>query len=542
MPPDASKARGRGIPVVSQRKRYELFIFITGAVTLALEVLSSRIMTPYFGVSLFIWSGILSITLAFLAVGYWAGGKAAIGKTPEQLLTLFLAGPAAASIAIGIAAILYPAVFPVLAEFDLVVGSFVGGAILLAVPIVSLSAMNPLLVALRRESDPQGDAGAGWVFFVSTVGSVAGVLVTAFVFIPMFTNFRGMLLLGVVTGLGTMALAALATRPMASARRAVMSAAALGVALCVALAAGRDAYLGALTAEGDIGFEVVAQYSSLYGNIKVVDAVGPGGNSRLYLQEGLVQNYVGPDGISLSLHTHALEELSFAFTQDPRSALVLGVAAGLVPMRFKKAGMAVTVVDINPHSPEIASRYFGFDPVGVDVRIEDARTYVRRCRADRGRFDIVVVDLFHGDGTPDYLMTAEFFSDVAACLNRNGIVVMNTFFDGQDNAPNLRVLATVASAFGVVLEFRTPSGGAFLVGTNTALPSQLSFPGTQVPESLRSAFAATVAFAHLVGPAELQGAKPFTDQQNAFSFVFARAQMEHRQWWSAGLPPGLLVN
>ena len=537
--------------MVSQRKRYELFIFITGAVTLALEVLSSRIMTPYFGVSLFIWSGILSITLSFLAIGYWAGGKAAIGKTPEQLLTLFLAGPAAASIAIGIAAILYPAVFPVLAEFDLVVGSFVGGAILLAVPIVSLSAMNPLLVALRRESDPQGDAGAGWVFFVSTVGSVAGVLLTAFVFIPLFTNFRAMLLLGVVIGLGTMALAALATRPMASARRAILSAAALGVALCVALAAGRDAYLGALTAEGDIGFEIVAQYSSLYGTIKVADAISAGGNSRFYLQEGLVQNHIGPDGISLSLHTHALEELSFAFTQNPRSALVLGLAAGLVPMRFKQAGMSVTVVDINPHAPVVASRYFGFDANGIDVRIEDARTYVRHCRADsapgndradRGRFDIVVLDLFHGDGTPDYLMTAEFFADVAACLNRNGIVVMNTFFDGRNNAPNLRVLATIASSFGVVLEFRSPSGGAFLVGTNTALPSQISIPGTQVPESLRSAFAATVTFGRLVGPADLQGAKPFTDHQNAFSFIFARAEMEHRQWWAASLPPKLLVN
>ena len=54
-------------------KRYEAFIFVTGAVTLSLEVLASRIMTPYFGVSLFIWSGILSITLTFLAAGYYFG-------------------------------------------------------------------------------------------------------------------------------------------------------------------------------------------------------------------------------------------------------------------------------------------------------------------------------------------------------------------------------------------------------------------------------------------------------------------------------------
>ena len=53
---------------------YQALIFATGAATLALEVLASRIMTPYFGVSLYIWAGILSITLTFFAVGYSFGG------------------------------------------------------------------------------------------------------------------------------------------------------------------------------------------------------------------------------------------------------------------------------------------------------------------------------------------------------------------------------------------------------------------------------------------------------------------------------------
>ena len=46
--------------------------FVSGGAVLALELLASRIMTPYFGVSLYIWTGILSITLVALALGYWA--------------------------------------------------------------------------------------------------------------------------------------------------------------------------------------------------------------------------------------------------------------------------------------------------------------------------------------------------------------------------------------------------------------------------------------------------------------------------------------
>ena len=39
-------------PPPPRLRQYEAVIFITGAVTLSLEVLASRIMTPYFGVSL----------------------------------------------------------------------------------------------------------------------------------------------------------------------------------------------------------------------------------------------------------------------------------------------------------------------------------------------------------------------------------------------------------------------------------------------------------------------------------------------------------
>ncbi len=523
------------------RRRYEAFIFVTGGVTLALEVLSSRIMTPYFGVSLFIWSGILSITLAFLAIGYWAGGRAASGKSAEQLLTLFLAGPAIATVAIGISALIYPALFPWLADRNLVVGSFLGGAVLLAVPIVTLSAMNPLLVALRREDDDGGDAGAGVVFFVSTVGSVAGVLVTAFVFIPGFSNYTGMLLLGIAVGVGTIGLA-FSREPAPSGRGGVVITAALGVIICLVMLLGKESYLRSLASlEGiELDMRVAAQYSSLYGTIKVVEATRNDGTQlRLYLQEGLVQNLIDDRGVSQSLHTHALEELGLAYAPRARTALVLGLAAGLVPMRYTAEGIDVTVVDINPRSVEVAEHYFGFDAQAVTVQVEDARTYVRRCD---GQFDIVVVDLFHGDGTPDYLMTREFFSDVARCLSRSGIIVMNTFYDNQNDEPNRRVLATIATAFGVTVEFRSPSGGTFLVSTNTVLPAQILTKADHLPSSLIDAFRATVASGRLVSATEVAGAEPFSDQHNSFSFIFARAEMEHRKSWAQGLPPGLLVN
>ena len=161
----------------------QAIIFVTGGAILALELLASRILTPYFGVSLYIWSGILSITLVSLAAGYWWGGRLAAGTrnhapTPEKLAYLFTRMPAVAAIAIVAACLVYPYLFHRLAQFDLVVGAFIACIVLLFVPLFVTSAMNPLLVAIfLRQSATRGDladAGAGRVFFVSTIGSVAG--------------------------------------------------------------------------------------------------------------------------------------------------------------------------------------------------------------------------------------------------------------------------------------------------------------------------------------------------------------------------------
>jgi hypothetical protein len=139
---------------------YQALIFATGAATLALEVLASRIMTPYFGVSFYIWAGILSITLTFLAVGYSFGGWLTRRLDRSGTEFVFLAAPPLSALSIVAACLLFPPAFPALAQLSLIGGSFAGGILLLALPLVVLSATNPLLVALMREVVDGGDGGA----------------------------------------------------------------------------------------------------------------------------------------------------------------------------------------------------------------------------------------------------------------------------------------------------------------------------------------------------------------------------------------------
>src|SRR5580765_3575714 len=94
---------------------YTIVIFLTGAATLALEVLASRVLTPYFGVSLYIWTGILSVTLTFLAVGYALGGRVARRLQGDALRAAYFGAPAVSALAIVVACLVYPWVFRSLA-------------------------------------------------------------------------------------------------------------------------------------------------------------------------------------------------------------------------------------------------------------------------------------------------------------------------------------------------------------------------------------------------------------------------------------------
>ena len=170
-------------------------IFFTGAVVLSLELLASRILTPFFGVSLYIWTSILAVTLIFLALGYQLGGWITSKINKEYNEDLFIFIPFLSSVFILFSALLYPYLLPKLIGINLLLGSFIGSFLLLSIPLVLLSALNPILISIIKNSNDQSsDAKSGFVLFISTIGSVFGVIFTAIVLVPTLTNFSSFII------------------------------------------------------------------------------------------------------------------------------------------------------------------------------------------------------------------------------------------------------------------------------------------------------------------------------------------------------------
>ena len=199
----------------------------------------------------------------------------------------------------------------------------------------------------------------------------------------------------------------------------------------------------------------------------------------------------------------------------------------------------MSVVEINPKALKAATTNFGFDRSGIQFHLEDARTFVRRCK---NAFDVAIIDLFWGDNVPDYLLTKEFFRDLRRCIRSGGTVVLNSIFDAQNSEPNRRLLATIATAFPRMFLSGLEGGNVFIVGTLGIAPKKIVAESPHMPEEVAGPVKFTMSNFRPVSPTFYQYSRPVSDEQNIFSVLFSDANMVVRKLMAGFLPPAILVN
>ena len=77
--------------------------FVEGASVMAAEICGAKLLAPFFGSSLYVWSSVMAITLGGLASGYFLGGKLSKRENKENTLLYVLIAASISSLCIPMA-------------------------------------------------------------------------------------------------------------------------------------------------------------------------------------------------------------------------------------------------------------------------------------------------------------------------------------------------------------------------------------------------------------------------------------------------------
>lgn len=160
-------------------------VVLLGILSMGFQLLASRLLNPFFGSSLIVWAWLISTFLAAFSVGSILGGWISNAPTSQRIRAQWIAG------AVAVGSLAFTAFFgrAVLGQIEIAFTEITTGLLvaclgLFFLPVTTLSSFGPQCVQfLAGRGTPPGKA-SGLVYGVSTLGNIAGVMLTAFVLIP----------------------------------------------------------------------------------------------------------------------------------------------------------------------------------------------------------------------------------------------------------------------------------------------------------------------------------------------------------------------
>ncbi|HDQ40313.1 MAG TPA: spermidine synthase [Desulfonatronum sp.] len=421
----------------------ELTVFLCGGVVMILELTGSRILAPYLGTSLVVWTGLIGVVLGALSLGYWWGGRIADQKPTLRVLSLIVM---AAGAAIGLAALVQAPLLRMLQKhvLNLHLGVLLSTVLLFGPASILLGMIAPYAVKMKLSCLEYSGATVGRMYALSTIGSIAGTFLAGFVLLSFFGSLTILIFLGLL-----MTALALVLAPRAALVPKVL------LLLVLVLGGGMHLYhQRALVAIGWIDVDTP------YNRIIVAPAKDEITDRRMRIMT------TGPGWFQSAMYLDDPVELVLPYTRffrlgehfSPRFQRVLMIGGGGYSfpkyLQSTRADMELDVVEIDPGFTDLAKSFFAFEPdQRVRVHHQDARRFLNQHKQP---YDLIILDAFNSHySIPFQLTTRQAASRMSASLTKNGVLIMNLIsaIHGKNGRFLRAQLATLESVFPRVLLF-----------------------------------------------------------------------------------------
>lgn len=417
--------------------RYEILLFAINAIYMILELIASRLLTPYFGSSNLVWTSVIGIILLSSSMGNFIGGKLADKDNIKKNLKMII-------LSTGISILVIPLIqINVLSQVSTIITSLKIGAIistilLFFIPSMLIGLISPIVVKLKVKNVENVGKISGMISAIATIGSLVGTFIGGFYLVPMIGSKQLLYILAVATIL----LSILVEKD--EKKHITMNI--MSITLCL-ICLGCFIY-SIIQNESNIKsmvnneLNVSANFDTQYGNVKIVNVksnddivraltVGKGFESASYIDEE--KRY------ELYSEYTKYYDLMFNANIDINNVMMIGGAGYSYPKYYlnKYEGKTIDVIEIDGQITELAKKYFFLQDAidkssnKINLICNDGRVHLN---SNTKKYDAILNDAFTGSCPVATLTTIEAVTLIHDSLNENGVYLTNIVgsLDGEN--------------------------------------------------------------------------------------------------------------
>ena len=429
---EGAKKTGKPVPqqaaTTKTKQTVYLYAVLEGATVMAVELMTARMLAPWFGSSLYVWTVVMACTLTGLALGYFAGGIIPAKYAPLNALRWALL---AASLFLLLMHVTTLQLTIMMTAMPLKT-SIIFVSIFLIIPPLVFMGMVPTLL-IRHISATTHDAGSvtGNIFTISSASGIAALFVSGFYVIPQYGLTTPSIVIGMIVG----------AAPFVNliTQKKYLSLVFICVLIC-SFAAKKNVATNhnieiKYYSEGLLGQVLVA-------DINKFDTVKQ--NDRLLLVNRIGEAQIDrKTGMTMWEYPYYVTSVCSKLPENS-NALMLGLGGGQIPNMLSFMKLNVDVVELDQRIVDVAQDYF-YLRKDINVMVDDARHYLETTTK---KYDVIIIDVFHGDIAPPHMLSLESFKKVKSLLNKNGFVIVNFFgyMHGDLGKPGRSIYSTMAAA------------------------------------------------------------------------------------------------
>ena len=390
-------------------KKLILFLaFIEGGAVMCVELCSAKILSPYFGTSIYVWAAVLGITLTALMSGYYLGGYiSSKNKNKSIIFWLMLVG----GCLVTLTPLISRFILPITISLDILSGTIISLLFFLFFPLLLFGAVSPLIINLLTQQADESGKSSGTVYAVSTLGGIITTFLVGFYTLPQFGITNTLYIYGLLVI--TLSIILFIITKTFKANTLIL----VAIAISSYHFKNRDQ-------------EIIYQSEGILGELKVVDRTLFNNETktpkayRELMINNISQTIMDKSDPEISYWDYAgvLTDNINAYAKGKKT-LLLGLGGGTLYKQLKKNKLNVDVVEIDQRIEMVAKRFFQIDQK-ANVVIDDARHYINTTQK---KYDIIIYDLYHSETPPIHLMTKEAFREIKSKLNDNGILIINFY-------------------------------------------------------------------------------------------------------------------